>query len=383
MAAFGMLLPLVGIYGRHYNATPAELTMLGGAFSIMQFLFAPVWGGLSDKFGRRPILLATIAGNTLSFICFGLARSYTALLVARAVNGVFAANISVAQAYVSDVTSRADRGKAMGMVGAAIGLGFVFGPPLGGISSHRLSLGAPGLIAAGLSALNWVLAFRLVSEPERERAEAGEPHRARLPLSPETFRFLRAEPLLSALIVASFLVTFGFCHLEQGFSLFLQGRFQLDTSEAGERTGLLLMWIGICGVFIQGGLIRRLIPKYGERKLLVASFPIMVVAMAAFPFGESWSYYLFVCLLVAVGSGIGNPSLYSLLSKSVGDDRQGYAMGLVQGFSSLARALGPISALSLFAWSAALPFFAAAALYALAFAAFQRTVPRNVGGPAL
>ena len=364
MAAFGMLLPLVGIYGRHYQATPFQLTVLGGAFSIMQFSFAPIWGGLSDRIGRRPVMLSTIAGNALAFLVFGLSGSYLVLLISRAMSGVFAANISVAQAYVADVTTRENRAKAMGMTGAAIGLGFVFGPPLGGIAAHRLSLGAPGLIAAGLCLLNFVLALKLLKEPERVRnADSRSGHRGRLPLSRETFEFLRSEKLFGALTLIGFITTFAFCHMEQAFSLFLQERFSLETSSAGEATGLLLMWIGVCGVVVQGGLIRRLVPKYGERRLLLTSFAVQALAMILFVYGTSWTYYGFVGILFAVGSGLGNPSLFSLLSKSVSEERQGYAMGLAHGFSSLARAVGPISALSAFALRSALPFWISGGIY--------------------
>ncbi len=365
MVAFGMLLPLVGIYGRHFQATPLQLTMLGGAFSVMQFIFAPIWGSLSDRWGRRPVLLSTISGGFAAFLVFALAENYWVLLFSRALSGVFAANISVAQAYVSDVTEEKDRAKSMGMVGAAIGLGFVFGPPIGGISAHRLSLGAPGLFAAAFSLVNLLFAFRFLVEPERTAQNTR--HRSGFPLSAETLKFLKSLPLFALLVLIGFVSTFAFCHMEQAFSLFLQSRFNLETSEAGESTGLLLMWIGLCGAVVQGVLIRRLVARFGEWKLLLASFLIQAAGMLLFPFGHGWLYYYAVGVLFAVGSGLGNPSLFSLLSKSVDKDRQGYAMGLAHGFSSLARATGPMVALTAFSVAASSPFFIAGTLYLALF----------------
>src|SRR3954447_4701824 len=162
LIGFGIVLPLLPIYSRNFGASGLMIGVIMASFSLMQFFFAPLWGRLSDRIGRRPVLLISLAGSTLSYLIFGLAPNYSWLLIARAFGGVFAANISTAQAYIADVTTPADRAKGMGLIGAAFGIGFTLGPPLGGIASAQLGLGAPGFIAAGICGLNFLLAiFRL------------------------------------------------------------------------------------------------------------------------------------------------------------------------------------------------------------------------------
>jgi MFS family permease len=147
LVGFGIIIPLVGIYGRHYGATPLELAVLGSIYSVMQFFFSPVWGRLSDRMGRRPILLLSLLGSTLSYFLFAFSNTLGLIILSRALAGIFAANISTAQAYIADVTPHKDRAKGMGLIGAAFGIGFTLGPPLGGISTAKLGMSAPGLIA--------------------------------------------------------------------------------------------------------------------------------------------------------------------------------------------------------------------------------------------
>src|ERR1700722_14214735 len=169
LVGFGMVIPLISLYGRHYGASGLQLPILGGIYSLMQFFFAPLWGSLSDRVGRRPILLLSLTGSTLSYLIFGLAPNYTWLLLARAFGGIFAANISTAQAYIADVTTPADRAKGMGLIGAAFGIGFTLGPPIGGIAAAKVGLWAPGLFAALVCGLNLIFAvFKLPESLARD-----------------------------------------------------------------------------------------------------------------------------------------------------------------------------------------------------------------------
>src|SRR3984957_9854436 len=172
LVGFGMVIPLISLYGRHYGASGLQLPILGGIYSLMQFFFAPLWGSLSDRVGRRPILLLSLTGSTLSYLIFGLAPNYTWLLLARAFGGIFAANISAAQAYIADITAPEDRAKGMGLIGAAFGIGFTLGPPLGGIAAAKIGLSAPGLIAGVICGLNLILAYFRLPEsfPKEKRA---------------------------------------------------------------------------------------------------------------------------------------------------------------------------------------------------------------------
>ena len=365
LIGFGMVIPLVGLYGQHFGATGWQLPVLGGIYSLMQFIFAPIWGGLSDRFGRRPILLLSLLGSTTSYVLFAFAPSAVGLLVARAFGGVFAANISTAQAYIADITEPRDRAKGMGMIGAAFGIGFTLGPPLGGISAAKLGLAAPGLIAAALCGLNLVAAlFRL---PESLPPEKRRKHRA-----PRVSRWAllvgdgsKGQRERAFLFVLFFLVTFAFSTMEQTFSLLFQHKFGFATGEAGYRTGLVLMVFGLLGALIQGGLIRQLVPRFGERALLLTGLALAAIAMGIFPYGPTYASYFFIGIPLAIGSSLINPTLSSLTSQSAGTQEQGVVLGLSQGLGSLARALGPFVGLYAFAHAPALPYAIACSIYAV------------------
>ncbi len=376
LIGFGMVIPLVSLYGSHYGASGLELPILGGIYSLMQFFFAPIWGNISDQIGRRPILLLSLLGSTLSYLMFGWAPSFTWLLIARAFGGIFAANISTAQAYIADITTPADRAKGMGLIGAAFGIGFTLGPPLGGIASQQLGLSAPGFIAAAICGLNFLLAiFRLPeSLPKSQRNTS--PTRSWMPISFRTLRRALKHEELGFLLFAFFGVTFAFSTMEQTFSLLFQTKFGLETGEAGLKTGLVLMASGILGAVIQGGLIRRLVPRFGERNLLLVGLLLNSISMVAFPFSPNYGFYFLLAVPLAFGSGLINPSISSLISKGASAREQGSTLGLSQGLGSLARAAGPFCGLLGFAVKTELPYFIASfisiCLFALSYRVFAR-----------
>ena len=360
LIGFGIIIPLVGIYGREYGASTAELAILGSIYSIMQFFFSPIWGRLSDKHGRRPILLMSLFGSVISYFLFAFSNSLGLLIVSRALAGIFAANISTAQAYIADVTKPEDRAKGMGLIGAAFGIGFTLGPPVGGISVSKLGMSAPGIIAGTLCLLNLILAwFRLeesLSPELRAKAYATSAKKNRL-AQLETFLAIRHKPALVMAIVSTFFATFAFSNLEQVFSLFIQTKFSLATEQAAYDTGMILMWSGVLGAFIQGGLIRKLVPKYGEQKLLIVGLFTQALAMVLFSHSPTyWSFFV-TAVPLAFGSGLINPTLASLVSKGAAQHEQGAVMGLKEGMSSLARIFGPLSGLLAFGVKASLPFY--------------------------
>lgn len=365
LIGFGMVIPLVGLYGRHYQASAIELALLGGIYSILQFLFAPFWGALSDRVGRRPVLLVSLFGSTVSYLIFGFASSYGWLLAARAFGGLFAANISAANAYIADVTTPQDRAKGMGMIGAAFGIGFTLGPPIGGIAAAKIGLWAPGVIASVICGLNFLLAvFRLPESLPAHLRNAGS-RRSLLPLNFAKLAEARKHPDLWFLLLATFGATFAFSNMEQTLSLLFQGKFNLDTGDAGYKTGMVLMASSVFGAIVQGGFIRKLVPLFGERKLLLAGLSLNVFAMLVFPYGPSYESYFLLAIPMALGSSLINPCLSSLVSRSAGAHEQGSVLGLAQGLSSLARATGPFFGLMIFSISPAYPYLAAAAISAL------------------
>ncbi len=364
LVGFGMVIPLIGIYAKHYGAHGWMLAAVGASYSAMQFVFAPVWGRLSDQFGRRPILLVSLAGSTVSYLLFGLAGSLWMLLASRLFAGMFAANVSAAMAYIADVTTRENRARGMALIGAAFGIGFTLGPPLGGIASARLGLAAPGLVASAICGLNFLVALVRLTEslPRELRRQAG--HRS---LSPIDFHHLsRAwkHELLWGLIAIFMLISYGFSSMEQPFSLLIQDRLNLDTTEAGYRAGLIFMCLGLTSGLVQGGFVRRLGPRFGEKRLLVAGLSLYVFAAPLFPYLPSYGLFFVGAVLIGIANGLVNPNLTALISRCAAADEQGTVLGLAQGFGSLGRVLGPLAGLIAFDWHSGSPFVMAGALYA-------------------
>lgn len=362
LIGFGMVIPLVGLYGRNYGASPLQLSILGAIFSVLQFIFTPLWGSLSDRLGRRPVILISLAGSTLSYLIFGFAPNYLWLLIARAFGGVFAANISAAQAYIADVTPPKDRAKGMGLIGAAFGIGFTLGPPLGGISAAKLGLAAPGYIAAAICGFNFLLAIFRLPESLAPELRAQASRRSLAPLSLKRLASARRHPELGFLLMAAFLVTFAFSNMEQTFSLLFQQKFQLDTGSAGYMTGWVLMVSSILGAIVQGGLIRKLVPVFGERRLLMAGLVFNCIAMLLFPFGPAYWTYFLIAIPLSLGSALINPSLSALISQSAQENEQGEVLGVYQGLASLARAAGPFYGLMTFSVKSVIPYFTASCI---------------------
>lgn len=360
LVGFGMIIPLVGIYGRHYGAGAFELAVLGSIYSLMQFFFSPVWGRLSDRAGRRPILLLSLLGSTVSYFFFAFANTLPLIILSRALAGVFAANISTAQAYIADVTEAKDRAKGMGLIGAAFGIGFTLGPPIGGIATAKLGMSAPGIIAGTLCGLNLALAFVRLKEslPSGVRlANRSKPgSRSRLAQLETLKRVMRDRALLLP-VISTFFATFAFSNLEQVFSLLIQTRFGLETVQAAYRTGMVLMWSGILGAMIQGGFIRKWVPKYGEVKLAIAGFFIQGVSMVLFAHTPTYGLFFVSAIPLALGSGLINPTLAALVSRRAGADEQGAVIGLKEGMSSLARIFGPFCGLMAFHAGMEFPFY--------------------------
>ncbi len=344
LLGFGIIIPLMPHYAESMGASPFLYGLLAASYSLMQFFFVPVWGRLSDRVGRRPILLLSVAGSAVSFTLFGFARSLEMLFAARILSGIFAANLSVAQAYVADVTSPEHRARGMGMIGAAFGLGFVVGPFVGGELSTvalRLPFGleiaagtAPFFFAAALAAANWILAFfRLPESLRRADSAVSRPRVFALDRLREAVR----RPGTGALFAVSFLVTFAFSMMEQTLILFGERRLAMTPIQAGR----LLGFVGVIMVIVQGGMVGRLARRYGEWRLLIAGTFLIVPGLLMIPPAHSMIALAAAMIPLAVGSGLGNPSLNALISRKARGDEQGGVLGLNQSLSSLARVAGP------------------------------------------
>jgi predicted MFS family arabinose efflux permease len=371
LLGFGLVLPLLPYYARALGAGPAAIGGLFAAYSLTQFLLAPVWGRLADSFGRRPILLICIGWGIVAYLLFAVAHGYAALFVSRVMAGLSAAVIGVSQAYLVDRTEPADRARNMGLLGAALGLGFVFGPALGAFLS-RWGYALPGYVAAGLTAVNLALAARWLPEslPADERRVAASARRqARLPGS--------GERGLAAVFGILFLTTAGFSILYPVFPLFVHERLGFGPMEAG----YLFSAMGVVAVLIQGGLLGRLAGWIGERRLLAVGTLVMGLALALtpLPFVRSLVVLGAVMLPMALGYAVTTPIAQTLLSRLSDPLDQASNLGLGQSMTSLARAVGPLAGGFLFQHvGTPYPFWMAALLLLVATGLAGRVPLRGV-----
>ncbi len=352
LVGFGIVVPILPFYAGKYGADGTTLGILLTCYSAMQFLFSPVWGKLSDKIGRKKVLLITMVGSVLGLLILGLAKSLALLFIGRIVSGIFAANISVASAFVTDVTTTENRAKGMGMIGAAFGIGFILGPAIGGILSVY-GYSVPVLLAAGLGAINVVYAlFRL-----------GESH----PVKHEGPTVSRAAvlevPLVRKLCILNFLFTLGVNQLETVFAFFMADRFNYDA----RHVAYVLVLMAFIMVAIQGGMIKRLVMRFGEKRLVTVGSILLAIAFFFVPESHTIWFLLIPLSISSVGRGISQPSLMSLVSRGGDETLHGTVMGTFQAAASLARVFGPIIAGVLYDKSMAYPFFLACGLLTAVF----------------
>jgi MFS transporter, DHA1 family, tetracycline resistance protein len=372
LLGFGIIIPIQPFYAEQFGATPTQVTWLGAAYSLMQFLFVPLWGRLSDRVGRRPVVLVSIAAAMVGFLLFGFAGSLGALFAARLVTGIGNANIATVQAILADITAPEERSKAMGILGAAFGLGFIIGPGVGGVVGSAWGPAAPAFVSAGLAAINWVYAYFVLPEthPKEKRGKSTEPaHRFAFGALVAALRRATVGPLL----VLTFVTTISFVLMEHTLGLFIERVWvpeavtavagSAEQSAAHTRAIALTTWVlvmvGVIATIIQGGLIGRLSKRFGDKRLIQAGLVITGLGMLGVPLaGNTGSYaLLFVPSgLLAIGSALYSPPLNASLSRAVSDHEQGGIMGIGQSVSSLARVLGPAVAGAMFEITRDLPY---------------------------
>jgi MFS transporter, DHA1 family, tetracycline resistance protein len=361
---FGIVIPVLPIYAEHFGASPLEIGGIVGIFSLMQFLLAPFWGRLSDRFGRRPMLLAGMVGTVAGYLLMGFAGSVLALFVARLVAGAAGANIGVAHAYLADLSTPETRARAMGLLGAAFGMGLVFGPALGGLASERYGYPAPMFMAAGLGVVN--LVFVAMFLPESHRGSAPAPHAGLLRGLADHVRGRQYAWSLAAY----FSVITGFSMLTTIFALYVLHRFGLGLAQ----TGAIFAGMGLLGAVVQGGLTGRLVKRFGEAGLARTGTVLMAAGLAGLAVAGSVPTMVAMAFLAGLGNSLLMPSLTSLASRAADPEWQGRALGVLQSGGSLARFLGPMAAGTLLALETTspsrygmVPLATASAILAIAF----------------
>lgn len=360
LLGFGIVLPLLPTYAATFHVSPAAIGFLVTSFSLLQLAAVPLWGAISDRYGRRPVLILGLLGSTLSYVLFALAGSYWMLLVSRVVAGAMGATVGVAQAYIADVTAPERRAHAMGLLGAAFAMGFILGPALGGVLSvHGYSLA--GVVAAALCATNALAALAWLPESPKHGASR---RAGRVPLR-----------TLFVPLAAAFLVTASFAVIHVTLPLFGADVWHDST----RKMGLLFAYMGVISALVQGGLVGRLAPRVGEKRLAMLGGLLLGLGLALVPEARS-HLLLFTSLgVLSAGSALATPSIYAVVSRRASSAQQGAALGITQTAATLGRIVGPTMAGFLIEASGlSAPFWAGAGLGLLGMVA-ALFLPRVLG----
>jgi multidrug resistance protein len=378
LIGFGIVVPLLALYSANFHASGWMLGVIGASYSAAQFIFSPIWGRMSDRVGRRPVLLISTAGASISYVMFALGSSLTnsttaltVLLISRAFAGACGGNITVAQAYIADITPPENRSKRMGLIGMAFGLGFICGPIIGGLGLKFLGFTGPGWLAAAICAANFLLALFILAESRKPSSEAAKarPHL-------KQWAHVLSHPKIGMLILIFFLATFAFSCFELTLPLLVNDDFGLNLSgeEIRHATTIttLFVYCGLIGAFVQGGATGRLVKLLGESKLIAVSLLLTGISLALLPqikgsgplpwahiFNSAnapWLKMLGVLALLSIGSQMTRPPLFGMLSNLTPENEQGATIGVAQSIGSLARIFGPLLAAPLYYHSHWLPY---------------------------
>jgi multidrug resistance protein len=358
MLGVGIIIPNIAYRAAELSASPFQISLLFTIYSLMQFLFAPLWGQLSDRIGRKPVLMAGLLGNGIGLLLFGMSERLIFLYATRGLSGLMSsAALPTAMAYVADVTDERSRGKGMGLMGAAMGLGFIFGPGIGGFLAPRYGHAAPFLVAGILNLLTCLSAAIFLRESLHAGVEHASPHRRMAP-----WRVLNG-PLLPFYIVA-FFVPFAMAALETTFPLLIQTRFGYGAREMG----VMFLFMGTAVFLVQGGLLGRWIQAVGEENVMLTGLLINAAGFLMVVAARGKISLTTALLVGGVGNQVMRPTNASLITKrtSLG---KGASIGVMDSFDSLGRIVGPVLAGSLYEVDPAFPYYASAAVLVLVCAA--------------
>ena len=346
LLGFGIIIPLLPYYAEHFGANPNEVTLLMASYSLMQLIFSPILGRISDIYGRKKILVLCLIGSAISYFLLYFATNFALVLFARSVAGLFGSTTAIANAYVTETTSSINRSKGMGLIGAAFGLGFVFGPVIGGYFGggdiNNIDYKTPFFFAFVVAIISCLLAYFILIEPKKRNKQFISINFL------DSFKDLInlfKIPAILFLITVSFLVTFSFAGFETTFALWTERAM----SWASRQTGYAFTFTALLVALIQGVFIGKLTKMFGELKLLITSCFLMLVGLFFITLSIQNLFYLTFSLgILGISVGLGNPSLNSLLSKNLNKNIIGTSFGVIQSVGSSARILSPLLAGNLF-----------------------------------
>jgi MFS transporter, DHA1 family, multidrug resistance protein len=359
MVGFGIIIPVMPFYAEELGASPTQLGLLMAVYSLMQLFFAPLWGRISDKIGRKPVIMIGIFGLAVSFFLMGLSTSLWMLFVARIIGGALsAANMPTVMAYVADITSHENRSKGMGMIGASVGLGFIFGPAIGGIFSQE-SLHIPFFIAGVSSILTFFLVMLVLKESLTIDKRNGV-HQKKAPF----FEALKGPQAI--LYILQWFVTLSLAGLEATFAYFASVKAGLEPTQLG----YVFMIMGFAGALVQGGLVGRLTKKWGEGFVIQLGIIVSAVGFSLILLIDNFVTAAIYLTVFGIGNGFIRPSVSSLITKQSGVGH-GSTTGLLSSFDSLGRIIGPPLGGWLFSISIQTPYVSGVILSLLAFILFR------------
>jgi multidrug resistance protein len=377
LVGFGIVIPILPLYAKHFGASAVDNGFLVAIYSLMQVIFAPLWGKLSDRIGRRPVLLISVCGTAIGFILMAVAspmQSLILLFVARALDGISGGNISTAQAYLADITPPEKRAKMMGIIGAAFGLGFIFGPALAAMTSW-ISPAAPFYLAGAMAAANAFFIYRRLPEslPPEKRTQPQQKASLREVVE-------RGNPQLPGVMVVYCMAITAFSIMTTLYSLNTAEKLGLTTDADQKKAqfwnGMLLTLVGVVGAVIQGRYIGPLAQKFGEKRLALTGALVLAVFLFVLDFaGALWSLAL-VSVGIALGNALVTPTLNALASRGSDASMQGRTMGLMASAGSVGRVIGPVLSGPLAHWKLK-PFWWAAAIIGMAFVFILQLKPHD------
>ncbi len=359
MVGFGIIIPVLPFLAEEVGGTPTQLGLLMAVYSLMQLIFAPIWGRVSDRIGRKPVMLMGIFGLALSFFIMAIADSLWIMFAARIIGGILSsANMPTTMAYVADITTEEDRGKGMGIIGAATGLGFIFGPAIGGVLS-KSSLNTPFLIAGILSILTFLLVLLVLKEslPSEQRGKQSSNNQS---------MWKNFTGAVSILFVLQCVVSLSMAGLEATFAYFAAKKAGIDTVQLG----YIFMIMGFGSAIVQGGLIGVMTKKWGEGRVIQIGLTVSIIGFILILFTDSfWTATIFLTIF-GLGNGLIRPAVTALLTKTT-TGGHGSSTGLLSSFDSLGRIVGPPLGGLLYSITIGLPYISGAILTVCALLLYQ------------
>lgn len=336
LLGFGLILPLLPYIAESYSANPLIIGVLSATYSLFQFIAGPILGRLSDRYGRKKILIISQAGSVLGYLLLATANSLPLLFLSRVIDGITGGNISIAQAYMADITDKKTRAKGMGLLGAAFGLGFMLGPATGGYLS-RFGFAIPALAAALIGTLTTLMTIFFLKETVNLKSSL---HSSSTKLTWEKFQSLLNKQPIGLLIIVCFLISLGLAGMQGTYAIWAQDTFNWGPSQVGS----IFAYIGILSILIQTQLLHRLISYFGEKKLLIISLPCLALGFLLLSLTHSLPLHLFANFFIVLGNSLANPTLNALATENIEPSEYGETLGVLQSAGSLGRIIGPAMA---------------------------------------